>query len=91
MSGITQKLRVNKDACPACGEAFFLRSAGVVTGAFRLSAKLVGRGKPRGELGRCSSCGVRLTVCPECLTPNGAPNLLESIECRYCGEEFQPG
>jgi pSer/pThr/pTyr-binding forkhead associated (FHA) protein len=87
----TQSLWIDTGNCPACGEEFYLSRPGVLTGAMRLAAGLVGGRAAKGRVGRCSNCGARLSTCPECEVANSAPSLFERINCRGCGEEFLPG
>lgn len=82
----TQMLKIDDDACPACGDSFFLAPAGVMTNALRLV-----RRKSQASVGRCSSCGARIATCPECNCSNTVTSLFEKIVCRRCGDSFAAG
>ncbi len=90
----TDERALDASACPSCGGSLELRRGGVITGAWRLARTavgLVGGSGTRSEVGRCSSCGARLAMCPVCGVANAATSLLERLACRRCDEEFTAG
>lgn len=90
----TQILPAAHAGCPACGESFDLRRAGVITAAYRIARTaigVVGKGRSQARVGRCSSCGARLALCPQCGAANSTPSLFEGISCRHCDEPFAAG